>query len=160
MKPQTARARRLLPGAAVNYLSPALATVSEQSPASLPHLPPIHLAHTARSIIQKHSSGHELPLLRGLLGLPTASRIMFKLSRPRAGVSTNFNFLLEYNTQAEKSTDHRGNITFSESKRHTPSARLLQIKKHNLTRAPETHHHTSLQVSTPTSPTYTSRSQG
>lgn len=77
MKPQTARARRLLPGAAENYLSPAPATVSEQSPARprpprppRPRPPLIRLARSAGSVTRQRGSGHEPPRPGGLPGLP------------------------------------------------------------------------------------------
>lgn len=77
MKPQTARARRLLPGAAENYLSPAPATVSEQSPARprpprppRPRPPLIRLTRSAGSGTRQRGSGHEPPRPGGLPGLP------------------------------------------------------------------------------------------
>lgn len=44
---------------------------------------------------------------------------MSKRSRPLSSGFNKFQLLLEYNTQAGKSTDHRDNIRFSESQRRT-----------------------------------------
>ena len=77
------------------------------TPRPAPLLPLICLTHAARFIIQKHSSGHELPPLRALLDLPPASGIMVKLS---SSLSSSCNTLAFYWSviHGRKSTRDRG----------------------------------------------------
>lgn len=144
MKPQTARARRLLPGVAVNYSHlHACPSLSNHRPSHLPPQPPswpatLRSPGAARPVVQKHSSGHTNCLHSGASrGGPLSQNNVQTLLSPELAFQQILTFYWSI-TQAEKSPDHRDNIASSERKWHAPSASPFQIKKHNLAVAPKT----------------------
>lgn len=68
-----------------------------------------------------------------------------------SGFSTSYLFIGVERTGG-KYLDHRGACYLSIKSEAHPSASVLQRKKHSRVRAPETHQHTSLQVSSPPTP--------
>lgn len=139
MKPQTARAWLLLPGATVNYLSPA--------PAAAPLSPCEPISHTLPA-----SSSKNAALVTNCRWVCPPAPESCSNSHPLSSGFSTFYLFIGVERTGGKYLDHRGARYLSIKSEAHPSANVLQRKKHSQVRAPETHQHTSLQVSSPLTP--------